>query len=70
MISGEISDEEYNKIKTYCINPVESQAASMKKPDTLATEYEVPEDVKSVDRFIDMTDEELSEYMNQSYNFV
>ena len=30
ILEGEISEEEYNKVKDYCINPVESQAAPWK----------------------------------------
>ena len=35
----------------FCINPVDSREAEEKKPKTLVTEFEVPEDIKSFDGF-------------------
>ena len=33
MIKGDISEEEFNKIKNYCINSVDSREASLEKPE-------------------------------------
>jgi len=44
--SGDVSQEEYEKVKKYLINPVECQEASLEKPSTLDVEVTVPEDVK------------------------
>ena len=46
VLSGDISEEEFQKIKSYCINPVDSRETDEEKPDTLVTEYEEPEDVE------------------------
>lgn len=59
IIEGEISDEEYSKIKAYCINPVECREASLKKPSTLHEDIRMPEDVKILSGFTEMTDNEL-----------
>ena len=42
MIEGQVSDEEFSKIKSYCINPVDSRETGMEKPDTLITVYVIP----------------------------
>ena len=34
-VKGDISDDEFEKIKSYIINPVESRVASMELPETL-----------------------------------
>ena len=51
VISGTVSDEEFAKIKAYCINPVDSRETDMVKPDTLMTTFEEPADVKVFDGF-------------------
>ena len=35
----------------HCINPVDSRETGMKKPETLVTVFEEPEDVKIFDGF-------------------
>ena len=59
VFSGNISDEELEKIKEYCINPVDSREADEKKPETLVMDYEDPADVAIFDGFKDMPEEEL-----------
>ena len=59
MIIGDISAEEMNKIKAYCINPVDSRETDMVKPDTLVTEFEDPADVAIFDGFTAMSEEDL-----------
>jgi len=54
IMRGDISHEEFIKIKNYCINPVESREASLEKPDTLDVEVDIPEDVRIMDGFIDI----------------
>ena len=60
-LKGTISQQELQKIKGYCINPVDSREASLEKPNSLQLETEVPEDVKSFEGFIDKTAEELEQ---------
>ncbi len=59
LIMGEVSEEEFEKIKAYCINPVDSRETAMDKPDTLITDYEEPEDVIVFDGFKDMEEDKL-----------
>ncbi len=67
LIAGEISDEEFDKIKAYCINPVDSRETDLVKPDTLITVYDEPADVAVFENmperedFIDMPQAELKE---------
>ncbi len=61
LIMGGISDEEFEKIKAYCINPVDSRQTDMVKPDTLVTDYEEPADVPVLTGFQDMAEEALQE---------
>lgn len=56
---GDIDDETFAKIKQYCINAVESREASFVKPETLEMTMQKPADVKVLDGFISLTDEEL-----------
>ncbi len=64
MIIGDISEEEFAKIKAYCINPVDSRETDMVKPETLVTEFDEPADVAIFDGFIAMSEEELKELYN------
>ncbi|MBD5480072.1 MAG: phosphoribosylformylglycinamidine synthase [Lachnospiraceae bacterium] len=61
VISGDVSDEEFVKIKAYCINPVDSRETDMVKPDTLVTVFDEPADVKVFDGFTAMPEEALKE---------
>jgi phosphoribosylformylglycinamidine synthase len=58
VLSGEINEEEYGKIKSYCINPVDSREVDERKPETLKSEYEEPSDVPVID-FITMSETKL-----------
>jgi len=46
ILEGDISQEEFQKIKNYCINPIESREASLDKPESLQMSYSIPEDVQ------------------------
>lgn len=59
VIEGGISDDELDKIKAYCINPVDSRETGMEKPQTLITQYDEPEDVVIFDGFSSMEEEEF-----------
>lgn len=61
VLSGSITEEEFAKIKEYCINPVDSRETDETKPATLVTEFEEPADVKIFDGFKDMEEQELKE---------
>lgn len=61
LLEGNISDDEFNKIKNYCINPVDSRETGLVKPDTLITEFEEPDDVLILKDFTELNDDELNE---------
>ena len=61
-VKGDITDAEFDKIKAYVINPVESRLASMDKPETLDIKSDVPADIVRINGFINMTDEEIAKY--------
>lgn len=64
VLSGEISDEDFSRVKSYLVNPVESRVASMDKPKSLDIPVTVPENVARVTGFIDFDDEQMQEYYN------
>ena len=55
-LSGEISDEDLSKIKSYCINPVDSRETSLTKPETLILDFTEPADVAVMKDFLTMDD--------------
>ncbi len=61
VLSGDISDAEFEKIKDYCINPVDSRVAGESKPDTLKTDFPEADDVKIIDGFSEMAEAPLKE---------
>jgi phosphoribosylformylglycinamidine synthase len=64
VLDGEISNEEFEKVKNYCINPVESQEAKLEKPETIKTKVTVPDDVEIVKGFIGMNESALNNMLN------
>ena len=65
VLDGSITDEDVNEIKKYVINAVESREASLDKPETLAIEYTIPETVATVNGFIDLDDNGMSELLDK-----
>ncbi|MBQ8823247.1 MAG: phosphoribosylformylglycinamidine synthase, partial [Lachnospiraceae bacterium] len=61
MLIGDITEEEMAKIKSYCINPVDSRETDMVKPETLVTVFDEPADVIIFDGFKDMPEDKLRE---------
>ena len=59
LITGDVSDDEFSKIKAYCINPVDSRETDMVKPDTLVTVYDEPVDVTVFEGFAAMPETDL-----------
>ncbi len=67
VITGELTEEQFESIKNFTINPVDSRETGIEKPETLFTVFEEPADVKIFDGFKDMNKEEL-EKLYQSLN--
>ena len=51
VLYGDLTDAEIAEIKKYVINPVEAREAALEKPETLAVQYEIPTEVKTLDGF-------------------
>ena len=58
---GNFSSEDKEKIKNYCINPVDSRIANESVPKTLKIDFEVPKEVDIIDGFIKMDEKALRE---------
>jgi phosphoribosylformylglycinamidine synthase len=63
-IKGDISDEMFEKIKKYLINPVESREASFEKPLTLETEYDIPTEVETLYGFTTLDRAALEKFVH------
>ena len=61
VVEGTVTDEQFESIKSFCINPVDSRETGMVKPETLVTVFDEPADVKIFDGFKDMAEAELKE---------
>lgn len=61
VLTGEISEEEFDRIKAYCINPVDSRESNTAKPETLVVKFNEPADVITFDGFVTMEEAELNE---------
>ncbi|MBR4544074.1 MAG: phosphoribosylformylglycinamidine synthase [Lachnospiraceae bacterium] len=59
VLTGDISDDEFARIKSHCINPVDSRETGLEKPETLITKYDDPADVAVIDGFCQMSEDEL-----------
>ena len=62
VISGSIDDKDLDRIKAYCINPVDSRETDDKViPETLIQQFDEPADVEIFDGFKDMPEPQLKE---------
>lgn len=56
------TEEQLERIKKHLINPVESQEVSLEKPQSLVNIAPSADDVKTVEGFIDMSEEQIAAY--------
>ena len=61
VVKGQLTDKEFEEIKAYLINPVDSREALKDKPDTIVQTFPEPSDVKIFEGFITMSEDELCE---------
>ena len=61
VIEGKVTDEEFESIKVFSINPVDSRETGLEKPETLVTVFDEPADVIIFDGFKDMEEGKLKE---------
>ena len=62
VLSGDITEEEFARVKSYIINPVESREASLYKPRTLEQKFDIPADVQVLEGFTSWDDDKMAEY--------
>ncbi|WP_084757865.1 phosphoribosylformylglycinamidine synthase [Defluviitalea phaphyphila] len=65
ILKGNITDNQFETIKKYCINPVDSREASLEKPDTLDIELDIPREVEILEGFINLNKNELEALRNK-----
>lgn len=61
-IQGKLTDEEFEHVKDYLVNPVESRVASLAKPESLEIKADIPADVARVTGFIKWSAQEIKDY--------
>ena len=59
VLSGDISDDDFERIKAYCINPVDSRETDETIPETLVQAFDDPADIITFDGFKTMAEDEL-----------
>ncbi len=65
VLYGDISAEELKEIKKYVINPVEAREASLEEYETLKAKYDIPTEVETLDGFIDLDKDGLSDFVKK-----
>ena len=68
ILKGKLNENQIQKIKKYLINSVDSREASLEKPSNIENQIEEPEDVKTIEGFINMTDENAEKFY-EKYGF-
>ncbi|MCR5268983.1 MAG: phosphoribosylformylglycinamidine synthase, partial [Lachnospiraceae bacterium] len=58
-LSGKISADDFDRIKSYCINPVDSRETSLVKPETLKQIFPEPDDVAVMEGFCSMEEKDF-----------
>lgn len=61
-LKGDITQEDFEKVQAYLVNPVESRVASLSKPQTLEMDVQTPEDVRRVEGFLTFSEQEMEDY--------
>lgn len=59
VLSGKLSEHEIEAVKHFCINPVDSRECAEEKPETLTQNYPAPDDVKTVEGFTAMPEDDF-----------
>lgn len=63
ILTGNITDEQFKQIKSYCINPVDSREAILEKPETLEVDTEILTSVDILEEFINLKENQLKDLM-------
>lgn len=59
VLSGKLSAQEIEAVKHFCINPVDSRECAEERPETLTQNYPAPDDVKTVEGFTAMPEDDF-----------
>ncbi|MCL2806048.1 MAG: phosphoribosylformylglycinamidine synthase [Treponema sp.] len=62
-VYGDLTDNDFSRIKSWLINPVESREISLEKPSTLIQKYPKPGDVEIMDGFISLCADGLKDFL-------
>ena len=62
---GNLTDSDIAEIKKYVINPVEAREATLEKYETLAMQYEIPTEVKTLEGFISLDRAGLESFVKE-----
>ena len=65
IVSGKLTDAEFNRLKAYIINPVESREASLDTVKTLDTNYEIPTTVEELEGFTQLNAKGLHAFVDK-----
>lgn len=65
VLNGVVSDDEYERIKSYCINPVDSREAAADKPKSLEMENIEVSKVPIIKGFIDLDEEGAKAFIEE-----
>ena len=65
ILSGNITDEEFRKIKHYLINGVEARECGYEEYETLKIKYDIPTEVATLEGFLDLDENGLADFIKQ-----
>lgn len=63
LLTGNLSNDDVEKIKNYIINKIDQKEASINKPDTLKLNMPIPEEVKTIDNFIHLSSNDIDKFI-------
>ena len=66
VLKGQLLEDDFQKIKDYCINPVESRESTLDKPESLEFETVIPPDVEIITGFIEKSPAELRIFFQET----
>ena len=65
IIEGNLTDSEFERLKKYLINPVESREATLDTYTTLDTNYDIPTTVETLEGFIRLNEAGLTAFIKE-----
>lgn len=60
VLQGALTDEEFDRIKNYLVNPIEAREATLEKPETLEESWEEPADVARMEGFSELSETQIA----------